>query len=75
MEEYEEEYDTEETPEVIEGNPIAPAPYMGKVMNSPNFLMWTALVLLGIGFGAWFLITFTRARAAALAKVVMEDGE
>jgi len=41
---------------------------------TPNMLLIAALSVLGLGFGVWFLMEYSRARATAIAEAVKNNG-
>jgi len=62
--------DYDETPEEVE---TEPAVVKGWSLE-PSTLMWIALGVLAIGFGIYFLVTFTGERALAIKEAVTNDG-
>jgi len=72
------EYAEYEQPQQEEELVIAPAPVVVPQQWSWNTdkLLWAAGAALALGFGVWFLMAFTGAKARAIAEAVTgNDGD
>jgi len=68
---YEQQYESEEEYESVAPQevPQAPAPYSVPWRWDASTLLWIAGGVLAASFAVWFLMSFTKAKASALAAI------
>lgn len=68
----------EYSPEENDAPPVAPAPSLvvpGQWSWTSEKLLWAAGIVVALGFGAWFLISFSGARARVLAEMAGDNDD